>query len=514
MLTQLKGAELVIGLVGRMGVETKDVVEILTQCLSSLNYLTSHIKLTDLVKEERLNFDIVENPIEKRYQTYIAACNDVQEKSENDAIFAAYAISRIRQIRREFTGDENSPAPRRAYIVDQIKRKEEAEALQAVYGQQFILVSCHIPLDQRLSILSRRIADDHAEAPRQASWNKTAQDLINQDDDEASARHGQRVSKVFPLADVIIDPSQPKLSREIVNRFFFGLFGNFKISPTRSEFFQNIAYQTSLASIDTARQVGAVVAVEGTMIASGYNEAPKAFGGTYWPEDGIDARDVALGKDINTVRKRQMVLEIVSLLKPYMKDEHQSDTQFPSKMLDEKDAPLKDSQIMDSLEYGRAVHAEMSALTSAARNGSTLKDGELFCTTFPCHNCSKHIVAAGIRRVTYLEPYAKSFTSDLYPDSIDIDQSSPSPEKVEFRQFTGITHVRFSRIFSKSRMKDDKGNILPWAAASASPNLGKVDQDHPDREIIFQRRTFDNLTPEGKEFLGAVPVPDEALVDL
>ncbi|MDN3612645.1 hypothetical protein QWZ16_23945 [Vibrio ostreicida] len=26
---------------------------------------------------------------------------------------------------------------------------------------------------------------------------------------------------------------------------------------------------------------------------------------------------------------------------------------------------------------------------------------------FPCHNCAKHIVASGIKRVVYVEPYPK-----------------------------------------------------------------------------------------------------------
>lgn len=505
---QLKDAELVIGLVGRMGVETKDVIGLLSECLNSLKYKVVHIKLTDFVKEPRFNFGLKESPAEERYRTYIKACNEVRRISGSDAVFAAYAMSRIRYERKLITGDEEKPAPRVAYVVDQIKRKEEAEELQAVYGQSFILVSCHMPLDKRVSLLSRKIADEHAELPKQASWNNVAQELIEQDDDEVNVKHGQRVSKVFSLADVIVDPSQVKNCREIIQRFFYAFFGNFRISPTRDEFFQNIAYQTSLASIDTARQVGAAIAVDGVLVASGYNEAPKAFGGTYWPEDGVDARDVALGKDINTVRKRQMVLEIVKLLRPYFKDEHREDHMFEVKLLDGKDAPLKSSQIMDSLEYGRAVHAEMSAITTAARTGTSISSGDLYCTTFPCHNCSKHVVAAGIRSVSYLEPYAKSYTSDLYPDSIEIDRSEPLTSKVSFRQFVGITPVRFSRLFSKSRMKDERGNILPWIANAASPNLGKVDQDHPDRETIFQTLVLDNMSAEAKEFFGGEDAED------
>lgn len=67
-------------------------------------------------------------------------------------------------------------------------------------------------------------------------------------------------------------------------------------------------------------------------------------------------------------------------------------------------------------EHPQAVadHAEMAALMSCARSGGSPVDGTLYCTTFRCHNCAKHIVAAGIRSVVYVEPYPKSKAKDLY----------------------------------------------------------------------------------------------------
>ena len=32
----------------------------------------------------------------------------------------------------------------------------------------------------------------------------------------------------------------------------------------------------------------------------------------------------------------------------------------------------------------------------------------MYMTTFPCHNCAKHIIASGIINVYYIEPYAES----------------------------------------------------------------------------------------------------------
>ena len=70
---------------------------------------------------------------------------------------------------------------------------------------------------------------------------------------------------------------------------------------------------------------------------------------------------------------------------------------------------VDDDPIIDEVtEYGRIVHAELGALAAAARSGLSVVDGTLYCTTFPCHNCAKHIVASGIVRVVYVEPYPKS----------------------------------------------------------------------------------------------------------
>lgn len=52
----------------------------------------------------------------------------------------------------------------------------------------------------------------------------------------------------------------------------------------------------------------------------------------------------------------------------------------------------------------RAVHAEVSAIASAARRGIPTQGAELFCTLEPCLSCLKLIVAAGVARVVYGDP--------------------------------------------------------------------------------------------------------------
>ena len=68
----------------------------------------------------------------------------------------------------------------------------------------------------------------------------------------------------------------------------------------------------------------------------------------------------------------------------------------------------------DLLEFGRMVHAEMAALMDAARRGISVKGCLMYVTTFPCHMCARHIIAAGIQKVIYIEPYPKSKVGELY----------------------------------------------------------------------------------------------------
>jgi deoxycytidylate deaminase len=107
---------------------------------------------------------------------------------------------------------------------------------------------------------------------------------------------------------------------------------------------------------------------------------------------------------------------------------------------------------MDLLEFGRDIHAEMSAICDAARNGLSLGGSSLYTTTFPCHLCAKHIVASGIRRVVYLEPYPKSYAQELHEDSIEVEGNADT-KRVNFAPFIGISPYRYRDLFEKGRRK-------------------------------------------------------------
>jgi hypothetical protein len=145
---------------------------------------------------------------------------------------------------------------------------------------------------------------------------------------------------------------------------------------------------------------------------------------------------------------------------------------------------------MDVTEFGRAVHAEMEALLCCARVGVSPRRGRLFSTTFPCHNCAKHIVAAGIAEVFYIEPYAKSLAGRLHDDAVVVAPaegvSTPGDGAVVFRPFSGVGPRRFLDLFSlglsTGRAINRKGDVRSWSRNSAHLRISVVPTHYLERE--------------------------------
>ena len=51
------------------------------------------------------------------------------------------------------------------------------------------------------------------------------------------------------------------------------------------------------------------------------------------------------------------------------------------------------------------VHAEQNAVSDAARRGVSLNGATAYITHYPCVNCAKLLIAAGITRIKYLHDY-------------------------------------------------------------------------------------------------------------
>ena len=94
----------------------------------------------------------------------------------------------------------------------------------------------------------------------------------------------------------------------------------------------------------------------------------------------------------------------------------------------------------------------------------------MYCTTFPCHICAKHIVSSGIKRLVFIEPYPKSHAVKLFPDSISVED--PGNGMVYFKPYFGISPRRYTDLFVMGSRKDDMtGRMIKWDPVRSKPRF-------------------------------------------
>jgi dCMP deaminase len=53
----------------------------------------------------------------------------------------------------------------------------------------------------------------------------------------------------------------------------------------------------------------------------------------------------------------------------------------------------------------RCIHAEINAIAQAAKNGASIRTGDIYITHTPCIHCFKVLINTGIKRIFYDKPY-------------------------------------------------------------------------------------------------------------
>jgi cytidine deaminase len=253
------------------------------------------------------------------------------------------------------------------------------------------------------------------------------------------------------------------------------------------------AGHAALRSVDLSRQVGAVIATKnGEILTTGCNEVPYPGGGSIWEsqisDDRKDNRDFVIGYDSSVRMAHELIREVLKRLgdQDWLTEEKKSidpDILAQDALFNGSPPPLKGTRAASVLEFGRVVHAEMAAVAAAAERGIPIKEATLYCTTFPCHMCARHIIAAGVARVIYIEPYPKSLTKQLHADAACIDYDSAAPKNaVEFAPFNGIGPRRYFDLFEMSTArKDSTGRAVIWNPTEAVPKVAQF-STHPDLE--------------------------------
>lgn len=453
-------------MVAPVGVNLDDVKNRLESLLPQYKYKANWIHLSALSSEYVKNGVDPKTELERLDQ----GMNNgkfCREKFRRGDFFALLAINEISKKR---SGEDLAPLPRTAHIIRSLKHTGEVETLRRVYGDGFFLLGVSSSINTRKHYLHNVKGIPEEELSR----------LIGRDDREAGD-WGQRTRDVFQMSDAFVTTDDAMRLSDQLSRILDLLFSKPVVPPTEDEYAMFLAYAASLRSADLSRQVGAVIANKHKdIVATGANDVPKFGGGLYWPGDK-DVRDYSRGEDYNEKRKREITLEIMRSLSD---DPNASGEELLEKGL----SALKDTGLLDITEYGRAVHAEMEALLSAARNGISVRGSTLYTTTYPCHNCAKHIVAAGVKKVKFVEPYPKSYAIEMHSDSIEANGEG-AKHKVKFEPFVGIGPRRFVDLFSmglssgRKLVRKDAGKVIEWERGSAELRVPMTPLSYLEAEV-------------------------------
>jgi deoxycytidylate deaminase len=492
-----EGPELIFGLVGATGTDLGVVARSLKQVLATFVYETEVVKVIELLDAFKPWENLPVGPEEDRIETRMNAGDDFRIRLGHGNALARLAVGRIRDLRAQRTGSSQRPEGRRGYILRSLKRVEEVEFLRKVYGPNFFLIGAYSARMDRVASLASAIATSHHSASSEA-FRSAAEKLIQRDLEDQTKELGQRVGDTFPLADIFVNSAEAGDLYESLARFARIIFGYPFHTPTRDEYGMFHAQAAAYRSAALSRQVGAAITTqEGSVIAVGTNDVPKAGGGLYWEGDDSDARDHMLRHDSSDVVRRGMLAEVLDRLigAGWLRDEFgkKSVDQLVNDALRQRVPPiLRGTQVMRVVEYGRAVHAEMAAIVDAASRGVAVRSATLYTTTYPCHNCARHIIAAGISRVVYVEPYPKSLTYELHKDAMVNDTSDAG--RVAFQAFIGLAPRRYMELFEMvSDRKSSGGDVVEWEKRTALPRNVPADVLYVGRELDDNAKLVDRL---------------------
>ena len=497
VIKKRRSQELVIGLCGAVGSGISQLAQQLKQQLSASGYHVEHVKLSNLMLEFQQTGN-TRPPVkhacaEQRYQWY-QDLGDSLRKNYSHSVIADMGVRRISILRKKMFDKNQGNAQvfktteKVAYIIDQLKHPKEIDLFRQVYSNNFYLLGILRTFEQRkVTLINEGLSESQA-------------NILIEKDQKSKNWYGQQVEASVHLADYFLnhtreestraentqEQSTPENSDEGKNnsltRFINLIHGVNHITPSHDEVGMYAAFSASLSSACLSRQVGAAIADEhGNIIATGFNEVPKFSGGLYSAQSPNDHRCFNRGVCSNDKHKQLLKDEIKQILAD-------NKVQNPSAIADQI---LLETKAKSLIEYSRSIHAEMAAITTLARNTSYgTQDKVLYSTTYPCHNCARHIVAAGIKKVVYIEPYEKSLALQLHDDAICHPSDEQTDNKVMFINFEGVAPTRYSKFFGyHQERKDDFGRPIKYPIETAH----HVDTQYLDSYLEYELKVVDML---------------------
>ena len=362
--------EILVGLVGAVGTDLYLVADLVSAIVRGFGYHVEAVvslsaSLNDVVRSDPLP----KTPREAYIDARMDAGNELRRRLGQGDALAQLAVAEVMRRRRSIQDAAGAPHEQPpeavAYILRSLKHQDEVALLREIYRERFVCISAHAPRDERIKRLAGDIADSHGSTDRH-DWDAEATRLAQRDEAEEEDEYGQDVRGTFPKADFFVDASHRTVAGQQLERCLRSWFGDPFASPTPEEFGMFHAHAAGVRSADLSRQVGAAIAIGGDVVAVGSNEVPAFRGGAYWLGQEGDARDFMLGQDANARIRAAAIEEIRNALNEagWLRRDKRGHS------ADEFAAVLEGTRVDELTEFGRAVHAEMSAILDAARRGA------------------------------------------------------------------------------------------------------------------------------------------------
>jgi deoxycytidylate deaminase len=492
-ISERRSQELVIALVGPVGSGVSTAAQFLHEILlQEFKYeVRPIIKISDIIRQEAHRVDVTtipSAPLDKYITTMQQAGNDLRKKF-GSSYLVEKAVESIYKFRKEKGGftDGGLPLPgRRAYIIDSLKNLEELSLLRQVYGKTLCVLGVFAPDQLRKDRLATA-----------GVMEEIVGKIMDRDQGEV-ATFGQNTRKLFSESDLFLsnDAKKDELKKRI-ERFLKIIFDVGVHTPTRAESAMYEAVSAAAQSACMSRQVGAaIVSVHGELIAIGRNDVPRRGGGLYVEDDQSiwdEAKKVLVDNDHrcfkwggnichNETKRSSIVVKIAQRI-------HGAGVLKKGTTVTDILALLAGTEVDDLTEFSRSIHAEMEAILSVAREGRhSLVGATLYTSTYPCHNCARHIVAAGIAKVIYIEPYKKSLAMSLHADSVT--ENPDDSTKVVFSQYSGVAPKNYLHLFKPEQPRKKDGSAIKMAPHSAVPVLREV----LDARVDYEAKVISDLS--------------------
>ncbi|MCE2512601.1 MAG: hypothetical protein J4F50_08640 [Acidimicrobiia bacterium] len=497
---------LVFGFVGAIGTPWERILRDFTESLRRFDYSASTVHLSRLV--DNLDYrpwgELPERGSTEYYERRMNAGDLLRAKTRNGSAMAALAV---REVAAQRNSSENESSI--VFLLRSLKHPDEVTLLRHVYGRAFFLIGVACSIAERRHVLSESLS--HFGESRAG-----AERLISRDESDPNNRdYGQNVRDTYSMADVFVPGATGIDVRSDIDRFIDSVFGTPFLTPTPHEEGMRFAQVAALRSAAASRQVGAaLIPVNETPFVAGTNEVPKPGGGQYWTSDSPDFRDFKTGRDPNKVYIKWVVQDLLERLRDHNWLSESLGNQSGPELVEQAFtvdesglSVLGDARVAALIEFTRCLHAEQATIINAARSGVVTQGAVLYSTTFPCHECAKMIIGAGIAEVHYIEPYPKNLVNELFRDMIDVSPAVGSPGvlvagKFPFHQFLGIAPRWYAEAFTAGRRRIGD-QLVDFDPRTANPiTSGWCERGDQEREVSTDTaisRMIEQLAAEDAE---------------